>query len=496
MNGLDNSKSFTNAINRAQYGSSAFIDKGRTYSKAAAMLTLKEQVERLCSDDKSSYKKAFDRLNASYPNKTRDYVEAKKSIYSQIIQKIIYESGIHIDGLTTDSLLSKYIEEVADFIGGLGKLEAAFSKKEEDITDIHCIKWDTIFVEKDGKTIKYPYPVFESESEYNNLIDKILRDDGKELNSAEHKVVDFNCYGDRGCAIVDGTSYFGRSLTLRKHNNGKVTRDRLVEQGVLTSELADLFGAGFLGGLNIVVAGITGSGKTTTMSALINHYSAQSFEKIVSIEDTFELYLKSPNLVSLQAVNTKDTENKYNISLRDLVKTALRLKPKHIVIGEVRGEEAVDAIEAGETGHQTTFSLHADSTENVITRATTKYLMGMPALDSDTAKEIVCSGLDLVFIQDDTPGFGRKITEIAEVTFDGEKPVIKTIAKYVFEERKWVIYSGLSHHKIYTMMRRGVSPDKAKLFEDTNFVGALRPYKDKYVIYDDVVETDKDKYNL
>lgn len=384
--------------------------------------------------------------------KDKEYLRQKKKKFRDLISECIGIKNIRVKGYEGEKIRD-FIDEMTAEFAGYSILEEAF--QDPEVSDIYIIDWDTIFVEKNGVNQKYPY-TFRSPKHCENVIKRFLGEAGKEINLGDSKIVDFELYQDRGAATSPAVSPRGYSLTIRKHSEDHVTLGQLLEQNVMDEKIADLLGMLIIGETNIVCAGLTGSGKTTTLRALIDHYVPKVNKRMLVCEDTQELFPKNEH--TLELVSVKSDDPRLAVPLRNLIFTALRLKPKYIVVGEVRGLEAEAAVEAMETGHSTMFTIHGGNPWNVINRIVTKYLMAMPTLGIDVVERIIGSGIDYIFIQDHIPGIGRKITSLTEVgyDFDARRVTTKTIFRYDFEKKDWVWEGKLAEDKIDKMLRRGV----------------------------------------
>lgn len=384
--------------------------------------------------------------------KDKEYLREKKRKYRDLISECVGIKGLRVKNYEGDKI-NLFIEDMVAEFAGYSILEEAFN--DPKVSDIYVIDWETIFIERNGKNEKYPYK-FKSPQHLEDVIERFLREAEKEINLGDSKIVDFELYQDRGCAISPGVAPKGYSLTMRKHTEDHVTRNQLIEQNVIDEKISNLIGMLIVGETNLICAGLTGSGKTTTIRALIDYYVTKSNKRMLVCEDTQELFPKNEH--TLELVSVKSSEEKIAVPLRDLIFTSLRLKPKYIVVGEVRGLEAEAAVEAMETGHSTIFTMHGGKPMNIVNRIVTKYLMSMPRIGIDVAERIIGSAVDYIFIQDHIPEIGRKITTLTEVDYDNDKQRVslKTIFRYDFEKKTWIWENKLAEDKIDKMLRRGV----------------------------------------
>ncbi|MDF2879505.1 MAG: secretion system protein [Clostridiaceae bacterium] len=391
--------------------------------------------------------------------KDKEYLRKKMKLCKLIVEDVVYSKNMHIRGYDKENLIDKFINEMVSEFVGYSILDEAF--EDDEVSDIFVINWKTIFVEKKGVNIRY-WKTFRNEKHCKNTIERFLREAGKEINLGDKSIVDFELYGDRGCATSPVVSPKGYSLTIRKHAEDHVTREQLINGGVLTEKMSDFLGMIITGECNVIYAGKTGSGKTTTLRALIDYYITKANKRIVVNEDTQELFLLNEH--TLELITVKSDKEKAEINLSRLIKTALRLKPKYILVGEVRGEEAMDAVEGAETGHSTLFTMHGGNVWNVLNRLTTKYLMAIPSLGIDVVERIIGEAIDYIGIQDNIPGIGRKLSSLTEISYDFEKRriVVKPIIEYDFEKQDFVWLNKISKEKATKMLRSGVPLEELK----------------------------------
>lgn len=412
--------------------------------------------------------------------KDKSYLrEIKRKKREQIIE-CITQKGIEVRGYNNDNI-ELFINEMVAETAGYSILEDAFN--DPGVSDIYCIKWNVIFVEKNGENIPY-WKTFKSPKHYNIIIDRLMMEAGKELNVGDSKIVNFELYGDRGCATSEAVSPDAKSVTIRKHKEDHVVFDEIIDQEVMSEEMREFFEMIIDGEMNLIYGGLTGSGKTTTIRAMIDSVVTRNKKRMLVCEDTQELFPKNKHTLQLVSSPTKDPDT--SIDLIDLIYAALRLKPKYVVVGEVRGMEAVAAVEAMETGHSTIFTMHGGKAANIINRLNSKYLMGMPSIGSAVADRIIGAAVDFIAIQSSIPSVGRVCSSIVEVSydFDNEKIVLKTIFKYDYIKREHVLVNRLSEEKIDKLIERDISLELAqrwKASDDPEEEAAyIKEFNDKY----------------
>lgn len=434
----------------------------RNQSKAGFLLSYEEAIEEIRENLKVLIKEENKRKNDGKvdfkKNKDKKYLKKNKGKFREYIKEIVAVNNIRVKGYDHDKI-DEFVEEAVSLFAGFDILEDAY--QNPDVTDIYVIDYNKIFIEENGVNKKY-HKNFRSREHFKTFMYRLLNEAGKELNVGDSKKADFELYGDRYCATSPAISPEGYSLTIRKHSEEHITFNQLLEGELLNEEIADFIGKIIKGERNIVYAGLTGSGKTTSIRAFLDHFVPELNKRMIVCEDTQELFPKSEH--TLELVSAKTGDPKTEMTLQQLVYTSLRLKPKYIVVGEVRAEEAQAASEAMETGHSTIFTMHGGKAVNCINRVVTKYLTSMPSLGIEVVERIIGSSIDYIFIQDNIPGIGRKITEVSEISYDFDKRTvsIKPIFKFNFEKELFERVDAISKDKAEMMLRRGVKMEEIK----------------------------------
>lgn len=385
--------------------------------------------------------------------KNKSFLRKKKEEHREKITNIVYSKNLRVRG-HDDS--QKFIDEMVDEFAGQSIISDAF--RDDEVSDIFCLAWNRIYMEKDGKNVKYG-KTFRSPKHYKDFVERLLREAGKEMNNGANKIVDFDLYEDRYCATSKKVSPKDISLTIRKHAESHIKLKQIVDKNCMNQTVADLLGTFILGELNLIYAGITGSGKTTSMRALLDYYVTKANKRMLVCEDTQELFPENDH--TLELITSNGDKEETSVTLGDLIKTALRLKPKYIVVGEIRGVEAESAVEGMATGHSTIFSMHAGLPIDAVNRLVTKYLQAMPTLGVDVVERIIGNALDYIAIQDDIPGIGRRVTSITEVTYDyvSRRVSLKPIIKFDFKTKDFKFENKISPEKAEKMLRRGIPYD-------------------------------------
>ncbi|MBR3316731.1 MAG: CpaF family protein [Atopobiaceae bacterium] len=302
------------------------------------------------------------------------------------------------------------VRQVLDEVCGLGPLQPLLENPE--ITEVMVNGCDRLFFERGGE-LHAAERVFESSEQIMLVIDRILAPLGRRLDKASPIVNARLANGDRVNAVAAPIAIDGPAVTIRKFSNRITSLARLVELGALPDWYATLLSWAVRTRQDIAVAGGTGSGKTTLLNALSCEINPR--ERIVTIEDSAELRFEShPNVVRLEARDAS-IEGTGAVTIRDLVKNALRMRPDRIVVGEVRGEEAIDMLQAMNTGHDGSLTtLHAGETSEVVPRLVLMARFGMD-LPTDIIEQQVASALDLVVMSRRFADGKRLITTLSEV---------------------------------------------------------------------------------
>jgi len=235
--------------------------------------------------------------------------------------------------------------------------------------------------------------------------------------------------GSRVNAVIPPVTIDGPSLTIRKFQKGKLTTEQLIQYGSMTRGIADFLRACVISRLNIIISGGTGSGKTTLLNVLSGFIPTD--ERIVTIEDAAELQLQQDHIVRMEA-KPPNSEGRNAVTIRDMVRNSLRMRPDRIVVGEVRGGEALDMLQAMNTGHDGSLTtLHANTPRDALSRLETMVLMSGMDLPIKVIREQVASAIDLIIQQSRLKDGSRKLTSVSEVSgMEGETVVMSEIFKF------------------------------------------------------------------
>lgn len=321
------------------------------------------------------------------------------------------------------------IQQVYSSIRGFGLLDSIIS--DDTITEVMINGPENVFIEQNGRLFKLDKQ-FESQRRLEDIIQRIVGLAGREVNQA-NPICDTRLPdGSRVNVVLPPIALCGPTVTIRKFSKTPMTIERLIQFGSLTQEIADKLELLVKAKYNIFIAGGTGSGKTTFLNALSNYIPKD--ERVITIEDSAELQITGiDNLVSLETRNA-NASGAGQITIRDLIKSSLRMRPERIVVGEVRGGEALDMLQAMNTGHDGSLSTgHANSTEDMLSRLETMVLQGAAGLPLDAIRQQIASAVDIIIHLSRLRDKSRKTMEITEVLgYEDGKIVLNPL--YVFEE--------------------------------------------------------------
>lgn len=327
----------------------------------------------------------------------------------------------------------KYAVVAAVFEGirGLGVLGQIIA--DTDITEVMINGYEDIFVEKAGRLRKLT-DHFESRQELETIITKFVSQAGRVVNESEPIVDTHLDDGSRVNVVMPPVALNGPIVTIRRFPKEAMTVEKLVAYGSITPEVAEVLRLLVTARYNIFVSGGTGSGKTTFLNALSNFIPAD--ERVITIEDSAELQIRSvDNLVRLETRNA-GADGSGAITIRDLIKSALRMRPDRIVVGEVRGAEALDMLQAMNTGHDGSLSTgHANSTLDMLSRLETMVLQGAAGLPLEAIRQQIGSAVDIVIHLSRMRDKSRKTLEIVEILgYDPDTRRFRTNTLYEFRE--------------------------------------------------------------
>ncbi|TQS92224.1 CpaF family protein [Arthrobacter sp. TS-15] len=347
----------------------------------------------------------FDRMGSRISDTTLDEAELHRYVKEEL-RAVIDEDDIPL----TSSERQRLVQEIADDVLGLGPLQRFLDDK--DVTEIMVNGADKVYVEIAGK-LHLTNVHFSSEEHLRRIIERIVSKVGRRIDESSPLVDARLSDGSRVNAIIPPLAVNGSSLTIRKFGRVPLTAQNLIQLGTTSPEITELLHACVQARLNIIVSGGTGTGKTTLLNVLSSFLPSD--ERIVTIEDAVELQLQQSHVVRLES-RPSNIEGKGEIAIRDLVRNSLRMRPDRIVVGEVRGGEALDMLQAMNTGHDGSIStVHANSPRDAIARLETLVLMAGMDLPLRAIREQISSAVNLVVqisrLRDGT----RRITHVTEV---------------------------------------------------------------------------------
>src|SRR6476646_8068513 len=350
-------------------------------------------------------------------------VEVRRQI-EEIFGKVIDEEGLAL----TRAERVRMLEQITDEIIGLGPLEPLL--RDESISEVMVNGPRQVYIERSGK-LELTNVVFQNDDHVMRIIDRIIAPIGRRVDESSPMVDARLTDGSRVNAIIPPLSLVGPVITIRKFSASPFTVDDLIRFGTATADMFDFLRACVEARLNIFVSGGTGSGKTTTLNVLSSFIPND--ERIVTIEDAAELQLRQEHVVTLES-RPPNIEGKGAIPIRELVRNALRMRPDRIIVGECRSGEALDMLQAMNTGHDGSMSTgHANTPRDMLSRLETMVLMAGVDLPLRAVREQIASAVDLIVHQNRLKDGTRKITNITEVQgMEGDVIVMQDV--FTFEQ--------------------------------------------------------------
>ena len=335
---------------------------------------------------------------------------------------IIAREDVHV----SPSERRRFVEEVIQDTLGYGPLEPLLS--DDSVTEIMCNSHDDIWVERGG-IVEHTDYVFADTTSYRQVIDRIVGGVGRRVDEGSPMVDARLPDGSRVNAIIPPLAVHGAVLTIRKFATDPFQIKDLIAFGSVTVDVAVVLEACVRGKLNVLVSGGTGTGKTTTLNVLSSFIPED--ERIITIEDSAELQLQKPHVVNLEA-RPSNAEGAGEVRIRDLVKNALRMRPDRIIVGECRGAEALDMLQAMNTGHEGSMTtVHANSPRDALSRLETMVLMAGYDLPVRAIREQVHAAIDVIMQLERFPDGRRVVTAITEVQgMEGDTILLQDVFKH------------------------------------------------------------------
>jgi pilus assembly protein CpaF len=325
-----------------------------------------------------------------------------------------------------ESIRQQLTHETLDEVLGYGPIQPLLN--DPDVSEVMVNGPKKIYIEKKGQLVKTGV-TFEDNNHVLRIIDRIILPLGRRVD-ADSPTVDARLPdGSRVNAVVPPVALDGPSITIRKFRKDKLTMQQLIEFGSITAQMSEFLKACVVSRLNIVISGGTGSGKTTLLNVLSGLIPAD--ERIVTIEDAAELQLQQDHIVRLET-KVASLEGKGQVTIRDLVRNSLRMRPDRIVVGECRGGETLDMLQAMNTGHDGSLTtLHANTPRDALSRLETMVLMAGMDLPVKVIRQQVSSAVDLIVQQTRIKDGSRKVTAITEVAgMEGDTIVLTDIFRF------------------------------------------------------------------
>lgn len=363
---------------------------------------------------------------------TADLISIKDEVHMELLQNLgpsLYQEDLEVTNLQDqvyevitnvlqirDIVLSAYdrarlVQEVVDEILGLGPIQSLL--RNDQITEIMVNRFDSIYVEQEGK-------IFESQLRFSNeehlrrTIERIVAHVGRRIDESSPLVDARLPDGSRVNAVVPPIALDGAILTIRKFSTEPFTIDDLIALGTITEEAATFLRICVEAKFNVLISGGTGSGKTTTLNVLSSFIPDN--ERVITVEDAAELQLAQPHVVRMES-RPVNIEGKGLITIRDLVRNSLRMRPDRIVVGEVRDGAALDMLQAMNTGHEGSLTtIHANSSKDALVRIENLVLMAGVDFPIRVIREQISEAIDIIIHQARLRDGSRRITEISEVT--------------------------------------------------------------------------------
>ena len=345
---------------------------------------------------------------------------------AEMIKQRLEEIYVQTKVTLPDDIRKQVFNEILDEMTGFGPIQPLLD--DPDVSEVMVNGPKKVFIEKGGKLTKTGV-TFDDDDHVERVIDRIILPLGRRVD-ADSPTVDARLPdGSRVNAIIRPVAIDGPSITIRKFKKDKLSIQQLVNYGSITQNMAEFLRACVLAHLNVVISGGTGSGKTTLLNVLSGYI--QEEERIVTIEDAAELQLQQDHVVRLET-KVPNVDGRGAVTIRDLVRNSLRMRPDRIVVGECRGGEALDMLQAMNTGHDGSLTtLHANTPRDALSRLETMVLMSGMDLPLKVVRQQISSAVDLIVQQTRLKDGARKVTAVTEVVgMEGDTVVMTDIFKF------------------------------------------------------------------
>jgi len=380
-----------------------------------------------------------------------------RSTIEEMFETILMEENIVLSRNERRRLFEQIVAEIL----GLGPLEPLLA--EDDITEVMVNGPKNVYIERNGK-IERTNATFETDEHLMRIIDRIVAPLGRRIDESSPMVDARLADGSRVNAVIPPISLVGPTITIRKFSKIPLTIQDLIDFGSVTPEAVEFMRACVTARINVVISGGTGSGKTTLLNVLSGFIPSD--ERIITIENAAELQLRQEHVITLES-RPPNIEGRGEITIRDLVINCLRMRPDRIVVGECRGAEALDMLQAMNTGHDGSLTtLHSNSPRDTLARLETMVLMAGMDLPVRAIREQVASAIQLIIHQDRMRDGTRKITSVTEVQ-GMEGDVITMSEIFTFEQ------TGIEDGRVIGRLRpTGLRP---KFIGDIQAAGIMLP---------------------
>ena len=375
----------------------------------------------------SVHERLLDRLGPQLYDGELDSSELETLVY-EVIADELDESSMTLSSFDRANL----VQEVVDEVLGVGPIQPLL--RNARVSEIMVNRFDTIYFEEDGKLFKSDL-VFSNEEHLRRTIERIVSNVGRRIDESSPLVDARLADGSRVNAVVPPISIDGAALTIRKFAHEPFNINDLIDLGTVSSDAAEFLNACIQARLNILISGGTGSGKTTTLNVLSAFIPDD--ERIITVEDAAELQLHQPHVVRLES-RPINIEGQGLITVRDLVRNSLRMRPDRIVVGEVRDGAAFDMLQAMNTGHDGSLTtVHANSPKDALIRLENLVLMAGVDLPVRVIREQMIEALDLIVHQARMRDGSRRITAISEITgIDQENIQLQEVFRFALSRKQ------------------------------------------------------------
>ncbi|MCH7609550.1 MAG: CpaF family protein [Chloroflexi bacterium] len=342
----------------------------------------------------------------------------------ELFESILTEMNIVLSRPERRRLFEQIVAEIL----GLGPIEPLLA--DDTITEIMINGAKNIYIEREGKIVREPTS-FESDDHLMRIIDRIVAPLGRRIDESSPYVDARLQDGSRVNAVIPPISLGGPTLTIRKFAKNPITIEQLIEYGTVTAEAIEFIKATVIARVNMVISGGTGSGKTTMLNVISQYIPSD--ERILTIENAAELQLRQEHVVTLES-RPPNIEGRGEVTIKDLVVNALRMRPDRIIVGEIRDEAALDMLQAMNTGHDGSMTTaHSNSPRDTLSRIETMTLMAGMDLPTRAIREQIASALELVIHLERMRDGTRKVTHISEIQ-GMEGDIITMTDLFVFEQ--------------------------------------------------------------